>query len=131
MDITALKAELAAGHPVTGPYDADDAAAAEQFHVENIVRNRDSMTRREVMAEIVNSEYDALTDIKKAQMLALLAADEIDPYGFAANVVKDVFGPDSTTVANLATARTETVSQAVNKSLGNVREGTVAQARAI
>ena len=130
MDIDALKTELAAGHPVTLAYVADHAAAAAQFHKENIIRNRTSMTGREVAAEIVDSEYDVLTDAKKAQIIALTAHDDIDPYGFAANVVKDVFGAGSDTVVSLATARTETVSQAVDKSLGDVTAGDIQRARA-
>ncbi len=131
MDINALKAELAGVHPTTGPYAADNAVAANQLNKVNIVRNRTSMTGREVAAEVVNAEYDALTEAKKGQILALIASDDIDPFGFAANVVTNVFGAGSSTVTALAVARTETVSQAVDKSLGDVREGTVAQARAL
>lgn len=130
MDIPKLKAELAAGHPVTLAYSADHAQAAAEFHVENIVRNRTSMTGREVAAEIVDAEYDALTDAKKTQILALTAHADIDPYGFAANVIKDVFGGLSATVTALAAARTETASQAVAKNLGDVRAGDIQRARA-
>jgi len=129
MNLDILKAELIAGHPVTGAYSADDEIAAGQLNAVNIVRNRTSMTGREMAAEIVNAEYDALTEAKKGQILALIASDDIDPFGFAANVVKDVFTVISTTVTNLAAVRIETVSQAVDKSLGWVRPGNVAEAR--
>ena len=131
MNFTALAAELAGVHPVTGAYDADSTVAAAQFHVKNIVRNRTSMTGREVAAEIDDAEYDALSDVKKTQILALTAHADIDPFGFAANVIKDVFGAGSGTVSALAVARVETVSQAVAKSLGYVKPGHIEQARAI
>lgn len=35
MDIVALKAELDAGHPISGPYNADDATAAAELNVLN------------------------------------------------------------------------------------------------
>jgi hypothetical protein len=130
MDIPKLKAVLAVVHPFTAlAYDADHALAAAQLHAENIVRNRTSMTGREVAAEIVDAEYDALTDAKKAQIIALTAHGDIDPFGFAANVVKNVFGVDSETVAALAVARVEMVSQALAESLGDVRAGDVQRAR--
>ena len=54
-------------------------------------RNRTTMTGREVANEVVNSEYDALTDTQKSQFLALIASEDLDPFGLAANVVKDIF----------------------------------------
>jgi hypothetical protein len=39
MDIAALKAELLANHPVAGPYDADNAVAADQLNAVNRTRN--------------------------------------------------------------------------------------------
>ena len=129
MDIQALKAELAGVHPVTGAYDADAEVAADQLNAVNIVRNRDSMTGRAVAAEIVDAEYDALTDAKKSQAISLVSADSVDPFGFAQNVVKDVFGSGSATVTALGAARVETVSQAVAVELGWVRPGNVTEAR--
>ncbi len=82
-------------------------------------RNRTSMTGREVRAEVDDTEYDALLDAEKGQFLALTATDDIDPFGFAANVVKDIF-PGSTTLANLQAARVETISRAVEIGLGVV-----------
>lgn len=129
MDINALAVELAGEHPVTGPYDADNATAAEQLNAVNRTHNRTSMTGREVAAEIVDAEYDELSDAKKSHILSLSSGDDIDPFGFAANVVKDVFGADSDTVAALAAVRVETVSRAVELRLGTVYPGHVENAR--
>lgn len=129
MDIAALKAELLAGHPVTGTYNADDALAAAELNLANVSRNRTSMTGREVAAEIVEADYAAVTEAQKAQVLALIASDDIDPFGFAVNVIKDIFGTPSATVTALAAARMETVSQATAIDLGEVKVGHVQESR--
>lgn len=130
MDIAALKAELLAGHPDTGAYNANDALAAAELNVVNRNRNRTSMSGREVAAEIVDADYDGLTEEKKSQVLALTSGSDIDPFGFAANVVKDIFGDGSATVTALAAARVETVSRATEIGIGLVKVGYVEQARA-
>ncbi len=129
MDIAALKTELIAGHPDTGAYDSDDALAAAELNAVNRTRNRTSMSGREVAAEILNADYDSLTADKKSQVLALVASEDIDPFGFAANVVKDVFGSGSDTVTALAAARVEDVSRAVEIGLGTIKAGHVEEAR--
>ena len=88
-------------------------------------RNRDSMSGRQVKAEVDSAEYDALSADKKAQFLALTASDDLDPFGLDVNVIKDIFGPASATVAALATARIETVGRGVELGLGQVGEGDV------
>ena len=42
MNIAALAAELTAGHPGTGAYDADLSVAAGQLNAVNRTRNKDS-----------------------------------------------------------------------------------------
>lgn len=93
-------------------------------------RNRASMTGREVRSHIVDAEYDLLTDVKKAQILALLSSDDLDPFGMGANVVKDVFGGSDTLTALIA-ARVETVSAEIFYGLGRVRTGDVLKARVV
>ena len=130
MDMMILKTELLAGHPVTGAYNADDALAADEINLANIDHDRTSMSGREVAAEIVDSDYNGLTDGQKTQVLSLVASSDIDPFGFAANVVKDIFGAESVTVTALATARIEKVSRAVELGFGLVKAGHIIQARA-
>jgi len=92
-------------------------------------RNKTTMSGREVAAEVLGTEYDALSDPKKTQFLALIASDDLDPFGLAVTVVKDVFGVGSTTVSNLAAARIETVSGLVELDLGSPGLGNIVEAR--
>jgi len=92
-------------------------------------RNRTSMSGREVANEVVNSEYNALTDTKKSQFLSLVGSDDLDPFGLAVTVVKDVYGAGSTTAGNLATARVELVSRLTELDLGSPGLGNIIEAR--
>jgi len=125
----ALRQELDGSHPVTGAYSADHEIAASQLNAVNINRNRNSMSGREVADAIVDADYDALTEEDKTKLLALVASDTLDPFGFGANVIKDIFGAGSGTLAALALARVETISRAVELELGEVKPGQVEEAR--
>jgi hypothetical protein len=128
MDIVALKAELT-DDPLGRVYSAmDDQTAADSLNTENRAVNKTTMTGREVAAEIVDSEYDALTDALKSQVLALVASEDVDPFGFAANVIKDIF-PASDTLTALQAARVETLSRAVELGIGVAKTGHVEEAR--
>ena len=131
MNIPLLSAELIAGHPITAAYDADSTIAATQINLANVTRNRTTMSGRQIADEIVDAEYDTLTSDQKIQILSLVSSSDIDPWGFAANVIKDVFGVGSVTVSALAVARIETVSQATFVRLGWVKPGHIEQARAL
>jgi hypothetical protein len=131
MNIEVLQAELLAGHPETGAYDADNQIAADQINAVNVERNKTSMTGREMAENIDDAEYDILADVKKSQIISLTGASDIDPFGFVANVLKDVFTVGSTTITNLQAARVETVSQATVLGLGFVYPGHIEAARAL
>lgn len=125
----ALRTELESIHPVTGAYNADNKIAASQLNAVNVNRNRTSMTGREVADEIVNADYDALAEDNKKKVLALIASDSLDPFGFGANVIKDIFGAGSDTLTALTLARVETISRVVELGLGKVTVGLVEEAR--
>ena len=55
MDIVALAAELTAGHPVTGAYNADDALAAGELNAVNRTRSRDTVTGSEILIVLPQS----------------------------------------------------------------------------
>jgi len=95
----------------------------------NRSRNKTSMTGREVKAQVVDAQYDVLTDGQKSQFLALTSSDDLDPFGLPANVIKDIFGPAATTTTNLATARVETVSRLTELKLGDPVLGNIIDAR--
>lgn len=83
-------------------------------------RNKASMSGREVMDEVVDSEYDGLTSAQKTQFISLTSGGDLDPFGFAANVVKNIFGNPSNTLTALAAARVELVSRAEELGFGEV-----------
>jgi len=132
MDLVALKAELLSGHPVTGAYDADNAIAADQLNAVNRSRNLSSLDGDQIFAATDATEFGGLTDVKKQLWLAFCGRQTIDPFG-TANVafVNWIFGTGATTVSALASLRTEGISRATELGFGNVRPGTVEQARAI
>jgi len=110
-----LAAELTAGHPVTGAYDADAATAAGQVNAQNVVRIRASMSGQEMFENTDSADYAGLTDAKKAEWISFCGIDTHDPRadGTVQEFVIYIFGGGSDTVTNLSAARNETVSQAV------------------
>lgn len=131
MNYAALTAELAGSHPVSGAYAADAQAAANQINAANISQVKASMTGRELWASVDMTEYKALTPEKKTQWISFTNAESIDPSngGWGQQVVVDIFGTASSTVAALAAARNETVSRAMQLGLGRVRAGDIERAR--
>ncbi len=132
MDIDVLKAELTDDDLERGYSGMTDEEVATSLN--NLIdrtRNRTTMSGREVAAEIVDAEYDALSDAKKNQILSLTSASDIDPFGFAANVIKGVFTLGSDTLTALVTARVQNISRSVELGLGVIRIGHVQQARAV
>ena len=81
-------------------------------------RNKSSMTGKEVADEVTLADWNVLIDAKKAQFLALIARDDLDPFGYAEQVIKDIFGTPSGTVTALAAARIETISRVTELGLG-------------
>jgi len=132
VNIPNIQAALLADHPETGAYNADDALAADQMNEKNIERNKTSMSGRELADNIVNAEYVPLTDAKKSQLLALVGATNIDPFGLAAHVIIDVFEVGAQTIINLQAARKEIVSHAtIIEAGGFVYRGHIEAARAL
>lgn len=130
VDIEALAAELLAGHPVTGVYDADAQLAADQLNALNRTRNRTSMTGSEVLNAVVKSEYVALTDANKDRMWQVLHLGDLDPFGVEADLLIDIFGGGSGTITALASARKVDISRADELGFRTVRSGEVIEARA-
>lgn len=138
IDYQALKAELLAGHPVTGAYDADDQIAADQLNVVNRQRNRESMTGDEIFEATNQAEFQALnkgqgnTSDDYGHWLIFCARNELNPFSTAnVNFVTDMFAAGSTTLTNLNNLRREDVSRAVELGFGFVYRRDVAKARAL
>jgi len=106
-----------------------DAEAATALNLVDISIHKTSMSGSELLDAQDAAEFIALTDTKKAQWLALCGIGSVDPYGQVVDVVKNIWGNGSTTVSNLAGARTTLISRASQLGFGKVREGEVARAR--
>ncbi len=129
-DIAKLKAHLAADPDLRGFDVKTNFDVAVDLKVVFKSRDRTSMSGREVRSHITDDDWDGITDPeKKTHLLALLSSDDLDPFGFAANVVKDILGASDTLTALIA-ARVEIVSAEIFYDLGNVRDGDVGAARA-
>ena len=130
MNYLGLKAELDAGHPDTGAYDADDAVAAGQLNAVNRTRNRTSVTGKEVKDRITTVDWASRSDAQKSQLLALVARDDLDPFGVDAAIFSEAMsGRAGTTVADLNAYRVENISRAVELGFGVVTEFTIDTAR--
>ncbi len=117
--MSALKDELA-NDPLGRDYASmSDEELVADLNTPRIPRNRTSMSGREIAAAIDNGEYDALRDVQKSQILALIASNDIDPFGFTANVVKNIFGA-GVTLTNLAAVRVEMISRTTEIGAGQV-----------
>lgn len=134
MNIDALKAELATGHPDTGAYDADDAVAAGELNVVNRTKNKASMTGSEILNALKEAgplaEYRALSDADKDKVWRICHLGTVNPFGVEADLFIDIFGGGSASIAALQAARKDDVSRAAELGLGLVRIGHVQQARA-
>jgi hypothetical protein len=133
MDYEALKAELLAGHPETGPYSANSEDAAAEINAVNIASVISEAPGKMLMDQTDPTEYDGLTDAKKSQWLAYTSHGEVDTSvgGMAQTIGIDIFGGGSQTATNIGTARQTTISRAEELGFGLVRAGDVEYARSI
>ncbi len=117
-----LKDEVAID-PLGRGYDAmTDQELVDSLNAVDRQRNRTSMTGDEVFQNIATRDaWDGLTDMQRTQFLAFCGRETIDPFaGANVELVKSIFGNTSGTVQNLAAARVETVSRAVERGLGSI-----------
>ena len=111
-----LEGELTADPLARGYASMNDAALLTSLNTADRSRNRTSMTGREVKAQVDPTEYAALTDAKKQQMIELLKGDDLDLFGRDKDILIDIFGA-STTGTNLVAARVESISRATELGL--------------
>ena len=149
MNLNALAAELAAGHPVTFAYDADDATAADQLNAVNRTRLR-SLSMQELREWAgLNARgfkiYSAISDAGKSDQERnvayvadkLMGTDDgsLDPDNALHVAMVDMLVSGGIISASdktaLVTKATENISRATELGFGIVRVGTVAQARAL
>ncbi len=132
MNYQVLAVELAAGHPDTGAYDADDAIAAVKMNVVNRTAPKATMTASEVYNAIDAGEFAGLdTDALRQEVWNILHLGTLNPHGAEKDRMVAIFGAGSATISALSAARVNIVSRAAELGLGVVREGTITQARAM
>ncbi len=111
-----------AGDPLGRGYSAmTDAVLLVSLNAADRSRDRTSMTGREVKEQVDSTEYNALSDAKKQQMIELLKRDDLDMFGLDRDIMIDIFGA-STTGTNLVAARVESISRGVQIGWGVVTE---------
>jgi hypothetical protein len=132
MDLVALKAELTAGQPGSGAYDADDATAAAQLNVVNRTLPRASLTGSEVLNAVDTTEWLALDDARRQQVWDIVHLGTVNPFGVEATLMTAIFpAAESPTIAALAEARQRPVSRGVERGFGFVGHADVEDARAL
>ena len=113
MDYAALKTEVdVTGHPVTGPYPADNDAAAAAIMALNIDVDKSILTGDEMFKATDSTDWTDLTDHKQVLWVSFCTKD-IDPFD-PANVafVTWLFGAGKPTLTNLNNARKTQISRA-------------------
>ena len=114
-----LKAELDAGHPVTGAYNIDDALAADELNLENIEVDK-LTTPLEAMNATDATEFNSLSDAQKSLWASVLSWDEINlnaGVGLATAIGLWNSGTTETTKAALLASRKKNINRATDLNL--------------
>lgn len=126
-----LKAEVP-DDPIGRGYAAmSHQQVVDSLYTKDRPRNRTSMSGSEVFNSIKQSEWNALTDAGQRKIMDVLHLGEINPFGMEQKVFMGVFGGESTTIANLTTARVEMIHRVTELGLGDVKAGHVQQVRKV
>ncbi len=133
-----LKAELDAGHPVTGAYNADDFIATDECNAVNVVRDRAILSAAVIFDEILKQkgEWDAVaTDLDRELVLAILDINKdsgISTLSGSPARTQLIAILGTVTKAAIAALIPETVSQMTVLGLGDsIKIGSVQNARAL
>ena len=133
MDYTVLKAELDAGHPDTGAYDADSAIAAAQINEPN--REVAKLTTPLEASDATDAdEFNALSDVDQQKWISVLAWDSINlNAGMGLATAQGIWSGAAGTITRpaLIATRTHLVGRSTELLLGKVRAGDVEYARAL
>lgn len=121
IDYVALKAELVAGHPVTGAYNVDDQLAANEINELNIEREK-LTTSREAQDATDAGEFNALaTESDKALWVSALAWESMDlNRGIGLATAQGIWAGAAGTITRpaLIATRTEMISRVAELNLG-------------
>ena len=111
MNLFDLRDELDNDPEGRGYAGMNDQQAADDLNLLRKSKNLATMTGRQAKALVDTDEYTALPDAKKQQWIGLTSSDDLDPWGFDAQVAIDVFGNPSNTLTALQAARTVAISR--------------------
>lgn len=121
MNYEVLKNEISGDPLVRGYSGMTQQQVADDLNTVYRTRNRASVTGKEVKDRITSADWASRSDAQKAQLLALVARDDLDPFGIDADIfIEAMTGHLETTVADLNTYRVENVSRAEELGLGVV-----------
>lgn len=128
-----LRAELDAGHPGTGAYDANADIAKDQINAENRAVANDSLSGKEFKDAIDATEFDALTESQKQLAYTLFNSDSLDASvgSIDRQTAVTLFAGMTTTLAALSALQTKNISRAAELGLGTVATGDILAARAL
>jgi len=134
IDLTELKAELDAGHPVTGAYSVDTHAAMREMNAINRTRSKSTISASILFESIDITEYEALGAIDKNHIQLILGLGdriEIGPTTRTRAILTGAFGPGTNSRTNIIAVITEDCSRAVELWGERVRGQWIIDARAL
>jgi len=131
IDYAALAAELTAGHPVSGAYNADAQLAADQINALDIDLIKNSISGADMWAATDPVEFAGLTAAKKSEWLAFCGITDHSPEnnGLAHKFIEYIFGGTSATETALAQVRKSTVSRGSQLGLKELKSTHIQVAR--
>ena len=130
-DLIALKAELDADPLGRGYSGMSDQQAADSLNVEDRTVDRTAVSGGEVFTAIEPADFLTVTDVAHRWVLEVMFGLDVVPLDSpnVRTILATVFSGKAGTIAALLALQTHVVSRADELELGNVRAGTVNQAR--
>ena len=127
-----LAAELVAGHPVTGAYDANHQLAADQLNAVNRTITVTHLSASELFEAIEDSDWDARTADQREKIKTILSlGDEINiaPGTKARTMMASALSGATASLANLGALENPPASRAQELGFPFVTSADVAAAR--
>lgn len=129
MDLIALKTEITTDPVALGYAGKTDEAIADLLNRQNRTPNRDSISGGMIAANVIKSEYAALSAADKAYFNMLIPAVDMPLTTTLKTELAALFPAGSATRTNLAAAVKRTGSRAEELGLGRVTPSDVADAK--
>ena len=130
-DLVALKAELDADPLARGYFGMTDQQAADSLNAEDRTVDRTAVRGGEVFTAIKPVDFLSVTDAAHRWVLGVMFGLDVVPLDSAnvRTILSTIFSGKAQTLAALVALQTHVVSRADELGLGNVRAGTVNEAR--